>query len=173
VAADADTPLIDLANKGTFTPNDGPDKQPKRGPGRPRGSLNTKAPKKQTPLPPWKDGVISSWAENLYTTAGRMVMAFDANYGTVLQGIATPAGQAWENLAKDSPQLRRIIHSLMTTTKLSELVMAHVPLIILVLHKHGPVKEQFDKMAEKLAEEMEVSVNGHPVDPADSNSSSV
>jgi hypothetical protein len=162
-----DTPIIDLANSGSPVNNDGPDKAPKRGPGRPRGSVSARPPKRQTPLPPWKDGVISSWAENLYTTAGRMVAAFDPNYGTVLQGIAAPAGQAWENLAKDSPQLRRIFHGLMTTTKMSELIMAHVPLFILILHKHGPVKSAMEGFADKFAGEMAeqmVAPDGHPVD---------
>lgn len=144
-----ETPLIDLT-KGTFTTNDS-DAPPRR-------TRNTKptssAPKKRAPLPAWKDGVISSWATNLYITAGKMVAAYDENYGTVLQGIAVPAGQAWENLAKDSPGLRRVFHSLMTTTKMSELVMAHVPLIILVMHRHGPVKQKIDELSEQLAEEM-------------------
>jgi hypothetical protein len=159
----ADTPIIDLS-KGTFTPNDTSDKPPKRGPGRPKGSLSSRSPKRQTPLPPWKDGVISSWAENLYKTTGRLVAAFDPNYGTVLQGIAQPAGQAWENLAKDSPPMRRLFHTLMTTTKLSELIMAHLPLFILVLHQHGPIKNSFDGIAEKFAGEMAeqmAATNGH------------
>lgn len=143
-----ETPLIDLA-KGTFTPND-TDTAPRRS----RPTKTSSAPKKRAPLPAWKDGVISDWATNLYITAGKMVAAYDENYGTVLQGIAVSAGHAWENLAKDSPSLRRIIHSLMTTTKTSELIMAHVPLIILVMHKHGPVKAKIDELNEQLAEEM-------------------
>jgi hypothetical protein len=166
-----DTPIVDLASAGGPVSNDEKDKPPKRGVGRPKGSLSgarTTGPKKQTPLPPWKDGVIASWATNLYTTAGRMVAAFDPNYGTVLQGIAEPAGQAWENLAKNSPQMRRVFHHLMTTTKLSELIMAHIPLFILVLHKHGPVKNQFEKFADKFAGEMAetmASANGHNPEP--------
>ncbi len=149
VAAPAgETPLIDLT-KGTFTTND-TDAPPRRT----RNARTTSPPKKRAPLPAWKDGVISAWATNLYTTAGKMVAAYDENYGVVLQGIAVPAGQAWENLAKDSPTLRRIIHSLMTTTKTSELIMAHMPLIILVMHKHGPVKQKIDELSDQLAEEM-------------------
>src|SRR3972149_250704 len=92
-----DTPIVDLATAGGPVTNDEKDKPPKRGVGRPKGSFagtRNSGPKKQTPLPAWKDGVIAGWAENLYSTAGRMVAAFDPNYGRVIQGIAAPAGQA-------------------------------------------------------------------------------
>lgn len=110
--------------------------------------------KKQKPLPPWKDGVISAWATNLYDVAGKMLEAFDADYGQALQMIAIPAGAAWEGVAKTSPGLRRIIHQLMQTTKLSELVMAHIPLIIVVMHKHGPMREMFTDVENELIDQM-------------------
>lgn len=146
--ASSETSLIDLAKAGTFEP---PGIDPDVKPNRARKSAPP--PKKRPALPPWKDGVISHWATNLYQTAGQMVVPFEPNYGAILQGISEPAGQAWENLARDSPGLRRVFHSLMTTTKMSELIMAHMPLIILVLHKHGPVQEQMSRFAEKLSEE--------------------
>lgn len=121
---------------------------------RKRAPRSSTPPKKQKPLPPWKDGVISAWAENLYTVAGQMIEAFDSDYGQALQSIATSAGAAWEGVAKTSPGLRRIIHNLMQTTKLSELIMAHVPLIIVVMHKHGPMRQMFTEVENELIDQM-------------------
>lgn len=104
------------------------------------------SPKKQKPLPPWKDGVIAAWATNVYDVSGKMIEPFDPEYGMALQSIAVSAGNAWEGVAKTSPGLRRVIHQLMTTTKMSELIIAHVPLVIVVMHKHGPMRHMFDEI---------------------------
>ena len=146
-----DIPLIDL-EKGKFIAGDGPRKR-----GRPPGSANT-GPKKRAPLPPWRDGVIASWVQNFYETAGKAIENFDEPYGVIIQNIAPAAAQAWENLARDNPQLRRFFAWIMTTGKLTELVFAHSPLFLYVLHRYGPARERMDEFSEKFAEEMDKQV---------------
>lgn len=152
--SESDIPLIDLAMGGSFT-DEQPPKRTRRtsrssGPTTAQGS-----PKKRSPLPPWRDGVISEWATNLYRMGGEVIEQFDEPYGQILQNIAVPAGQAWENLARDSPQLRRFFHWMMTTGKLSELVFAHTPLFMYMLHRYGPARDRMEDFAEKFANEME------------------
>jgi hypothetical protein len=146
-SSEDDIPLIDL-EKGKFIGG-----EPKRR-GRPPGSQSTTA-KKRAPLPPWRDGVISAWAENFYTMAGQAIESFDEDYGKILQAIAAPAGQAWEDLARDTPQLRRFFAWIMTTGKLTGLVMAHSPLFMYALHRYGPARDRMEEFAEKFAEEMD------------------
>lgn len=148
--SESDIPLIDLA-RGTFS-DETPPKRTRRTSANASGAPG---PKKRTPLPPWRDGVISEWATNLYEMAGKAIVVFDEPYGNILQTIAVPAGQAWENLARDSPQLRRMFHWAMTTGKLSELIFAHSPLLMYMLHRYGPARDRMDDFAEKFADEME------------------
>ena len=148
-SSEDDVPLIDL-EKGKFV---GADTGRKRR-GRPPGSTST-TPKKRAPLPPWRDGVIAEWVSNFYTIAGKAIENFDEPYGVIIQNIAAPAGQAWENLARDSPQLRRFFAWIMTTGKLTELIMAHSPLIMYVLHRYGPARDRMDEFAERFQDEME------------------
>lgn len=116
------------------------------------------APRK-TPLPPWKDGVISAFMTNLYDSAGDLLMPFNEPYGTVFKAIAENCGNAWEKAAKDSIWVRRWIHSLMQASVFSQLAFAHMPLAIVALHQHGPLRQATDDLAEQFA-------NGFPQDSA-------
>ena len=144
-----DTPLADL--KVQTISQDEYDKSKKRPP--PKNS----APKK-SPLPPWKDGVIAAFMTNLYETAGDLLLAVSPDpeapsvaYGTVFKAIAENCGRAWEEVAKDSPYLRRWIYSMMQASKLSKLMMAHMPLMIVALHQHGPLRQATNDIAEDIA----------------------
>lgn len=108
------------------------------------------APKK-TPLPAWKDGVIAKFMTEVYITAGDLIEPFNEPYGLVFKAISENCGQAWEDCAKESPWLRRWIYSLMQASKLSKLLMAHMPLMIVALHQHGPLRQATDDFAEHVA----------------------
>lgn len=110
-----------------------------------------KAAPKKTPLPAWKDGVISAFMTNMYTTAGKLIEPYNEPYGFAFQAIAETAGDAWEDCAKDSPALRRFIHNLMTTSKMSKLLMAHMPLFIVAMHQHGPLRQVTEDVADRYA----------------------
>lgn len=107
---------------------------------------------KKPPLPPWKDGVISGFMEQLYETAGDIILPYSEPYGYAFKGIAEGCGQAWEACAKDSPALRRFIHSLMSASNFSKLAAAHMPLFIVALHQHGPLRQVTDDIAAEYAD---------------------
>lgn len=138
------TPLADLKVQ-TITQDEFDGKKAK-----PASKPSAAAPRK-APLPPWKDGVISSFMTNLYDTAGDLLMPFNEPYGQVFKAIAENCGEAWEACAKDSPWLRRWIYSLMQASKLSKLMLAHMPLMIVALHQHGPLRQATDEFAEQFA----------------------
>jgi hypothetical protein len=143
-----DIPLADLKVQ-TISQDDF---DPKR-PDRPKGRASA-PPKKRLPLPPWKDGVISSFMTGLYETLGDLIEPYDAPYGYCFKAIAENCGEAWESCAKDSPTIRRWIHQLMSASKLSKLALAHAPLALLTVHRFGPLRTVTDEMAESMAERM-------------------
>jgi hypothetical protein len=139
-----ETPLADL-KVTTISQDEFDGKKAK-----PASKPSASAPRK-TPLPPWKDGVIRDFMTGLYDSAGDLIMPFNEPYGHVFKAIAENCGQAWEDAAKDTPWLRRWIYSLMQASKLSKLLMAHMPLMIVALHQHGPLRQATDDLAEQFA----------------------
>lgn len=109
----------------------------------------TAGPPRKTPLPPWKDGVISSFMTGIYDMAGDLLLPYSEPYGYAFKAIAENCGQAWEDCAKDNPWLRRFIHNLMNASKLSKLAAAHMPLAIVALHQHGPLRQMTDDVADE------------------------
>lgn len=152
-ARDDDIPLADL-KVTTINQEDFDPKKPNK-PGRPSAP-----PKRKMPLPPWKDGVISSFMTNLYEQLGALIEPYDAPFGYTFKAIAVNAGEAWEACAKDSPAIRRWIHQLMSASKLSKLALAHAPLALLAVHRFGPLRQQTDDIAEEFAERM-AATNDH------------
>lgn len=129
----------------TITHDDFRANDPKKAP---RGT--SAPPKKKPPLPPWRDGVISAFVENAYEIAGNLLESYEPAISAALKAIAPSAGTAWENCARDSPALRRWFHMLMTTSKFSELMMVHLPLGIVLMHRFGPLRQATDDLAESM-----------------------
>lgn len=139
-----EVPLADL-KVTTITQEEFDGKKQKPGP-----KPSSSAPKR-TPLPPWRDGVISTFMTSLYDSAGDLLMPFQPAYGAVFKAIAENCGNAWEKAAKDSIWVRRWIHSLMQASVFSQLAFAHMPLAIVALHQHGPLRQATDDLAEQFA----------------------
>ncbi len=116
-----------------------------------------KKPKK--PLPRWKDGAISDFAEKIYKASGA---ALQLNHdpeirliGQQLIECAYQCGQAWEKVAKRNELVRRIFDRLMTTSDLGELFWAHVPIFVPVLRRFGPLRATFNNIQEQFDEEFQ------------------
>lgn len=140
-----ETPLADL-KVTTITQDEFDGKKSK-----PTAKASARSAPRKTPLPPWKDGVISAFMENLYDSAGDLLMPFNEAYGMSFKAIAENCGNAWERAAKDSIWVRRWIHSLMQASVFSQLAFAHMPLAIVALHQHGPLRQATDDIAEHIA----------------------
>lgn len=119
----------------------------------------TKDPKPKKPLPRWKDGAISTFAERVYKTVGSMAMLNNDPeirlIGQQLTEIAYQCGEAWEKVAKRNEMVRRFFDRVMTTSDMGELFWVHVPVLIPVLRKFGPFRSAFANVQEQFEEEFD------------------
>lgn len=70
---------------------------------------------------------------NLYAVTGFGVSYADQEIGQTLAGIADTAADAWLHLAQQNPAVRRALVQLTTASSTGELLMAHAPLMALVV----------------------------------------
>ena len=118
------------------------------------------APKKQRakkPLPRWKDGNISAFCERVYKSAGG-VLLFNPDpeirlIGQSLIECAVPAGIAWEKVAKRHEVIRRFFDRIMTTSDLGELFWAHLPVLVPVFRRFGPLRGTVEGLQEEFERE--------------------
>ena len=128
-------PGLDELHAAGPPPGPEPDKPPGE-PGERRGRWGRRRPEPQeVPMP--KGGVIAAGVNRLYRRAGRIVRAMDEDIGTAIIECTKPdpedpdwltVGQAWENLAKDSPRIRRWLLRLIKGGALQDLILAHAPI---------------------------------------------
>lgn len=97
-----------------------------------------------------------------YTTVGIAVSAFDMPVGVAIVENAENCAEAWEKYAKTNPAIRRALMRFIQTSAVSEVVLAHVPIVMGILQAHGP-----DNIKDKLVmfsaapETSNGSSNGH------------
>ena len=98
--------------------------------------------------------------EDLYTGLGMMLIPFDPSCGKVIIEAAPRCAETLDDLAKTNPAVRRILISLVTTSALGAVVMAHAPIIMAIAMHHVPaLREKQEKMVGEFAEMM---ANGFP-----------
>lgn len=139
------------------TPEELKDIPPRRG--RAAKVKMTKEARPRKPLPRWKDGAISTFAERIYKTAGAaLLINHDPEIrliGQQLIDCAYQCAEAWEAVAKRNEMVRRVFDRLMSTSELGELFWAHVPIFVPVLRKFGPLRSAFGNIQEQFEEEFE------------------
>lgn len=134
--------------------DEAPDKPP-RGRRRSSRALKDEEPKKRQPLPPWKTGQISQFVEQLYTLGGSSLIGLgNERYGQVFVNIAEPAGQAWEKVARRHEWLRRFFDKIMSGSEITELVMAHAPIIVMLFSDAGLLRLSNSQVAQDFNDEL-------------------
>ena len=97
------------------------------------------APPRDTPnVPADRPGKIAKWVTTQYTRIGILLTPVDPVCGNAVTSAAVAAGLAWERLARENKTIRDVINRLMQTTVTTELIMAHLPIMIAVLTHHVP-----------------------------------
>lgn len=124
------------------------------------GSAHTHAAKEsraKKPLPRWKDGQISTFCERVYKAAGgACLLNSDPEIRLIGQSLiecAYQAGQAWEKVAKRHEIVRRFFERIMTTSDLGELFWAHLPILVPVFRRFGPLRGTIDGLQEEFNRE--------------------
>lgn len=109
------------------------------------------AMKAQAPLPPFRAGLIAKGVNKQYRRAGRIIRMWNYQIGSAVIAAATvrpkddddqdeddlTVGEAWENLAKTNPRVRRWLLRLVSGGIMGDLFQAHLPILLAVLMAEG------------------------------------
>lgn len=88
------------------------------------------------PPPPYKAGVIAHGMNKLYRRVGKIMNGFDPIIGAGIIDAATEeedkvtVGEAWDELAKTNPRIRRFLMKMLTGKGYVQLVWAHLPMFL-------------------------------------------
>lgn len=141
------------------------DKPPQRSSGRRPSPLPAADDEPKMP----KGGVIAAGVNKMYRRAGKIIRGFEhgdpAGIGQAFIECTKPdldepeeereltVGEAWENLARSNPRIRRFLLRIVETNDIAALVMAHAPIGIAFAMKPWVQKlVPFGDMVESLTE---------------------
>lgn len=111
-----------------------------------------KAPRERKPVPMPRGGLRKP-LEDLYTSLGMMMMPFDESCARVIIEAAPRCAESLDDLAKTNPAVRRLLISLVTTSALGAVIMAHAPIVMAVAMHHVPaLRNKQEKMVADMAE---------------------
>jgi hypothetical protein len=114
-----------------------------------------KALRKNKPMPKAPQGGLRRPLEDMYTGLGMMLMPFDPSCGKVIIDAAPRCAETLDELAKTNPAVRRILISLVTTSALGAVIMAHAPILMAIAMHHVPaLRDRQEKMVGEFAEMM-------------------
>jgi hypothetical protein len=113
---------------------------------RPPGPGNRgRAPVADADVPMPKGGIIAAGVNKLYRRAGKILRVFDAEMGEAFIACTRPdpdgedgeltVGEAWENLCKTNPRVRRAVLKAIAGGAAGDLIMAHAPIGIAFMMK--------------------------------------
>lgn len=123
--------------------------------GRKPKSAQPRKAKVKKPDPPTPRGGLRKPLEDLYTGLGMMMIPFDPSCGKVIIEAAPRCAETLDDLAKTNPAVRRILISLVTTSALGAVIMAHAPILMAIAMHHIPaLREKQEQMVGEFAEMM-------------------
>lgn len=153
----SDKPLIeDLALSTEF------DAAPRRPPGRPPGAKTKK------PVPPYRQGALIEPLEKMYGALALGLMPFAPltarsilsdvevtleDNSTVVRSNAENIAHAWDEWAKTSPAVRRLLYPLLNVAGGAKVVAAHLPILMAVALETGLVSKLLSHGVGEQAEE--------------------
>jgi hypothetical protein len=116
------------------------------------GKPKEKKAKVRKPTPPMPRKGLAGPLTNMYTGLGMTLAMVDKHCGMAVVESAEDCAQAWEDLAKTNPKVRRAILMLLETSDVTKIVIAHAPIMVAVMSHHMPlVREQQLKVVEMFA----------------------
>ena len=119
-------------------------------------------------------GRIAKGMNRLYRRAGKIVKTFDPAVGEALievtragDGEDLTVGDAWEELARTNPRIRRFLTRLISGGARGQLAAAHAPLLLAVLMKPAVLDRiPFGRLIEALADRDEGQAPAGPAGTA-------
>lgn len=116
--------------------------EPSISPGTPRASRKER---KEAPPKP-REGSLVKPLTDLYTTVGMMLAPFDPACSVAFIDNAHSCAVAMEKLARENESIRRVILALTQTSAWGGALIAHMPIILVIMMHHGP-----PQVAERVA----------------------
>jgi hypothetical protein len=137
------------------------EREPDRVPGRvrpeePKRKTRERAPRPEPePLPVFRAGPIAKGVNRLYRKGGKILKVWDAELGQALIECTrkdidpdtgepdpedTTVGEAWEEIAKVNPRIRRVLLKLIEGGAWGALFMAHAPILLAILTKESVLR---------------------------------
>lgn len=133
---------------------------------RTRGRSAEAAPKVEEEVPPFRAGPIAKGVNKIYTRIGRVVRAMDPDVGQAIILMTrkesdddVTVGEAWEELARTNPRIRRVLLKVISGGAWGQLVMAHAPVVVAILMK--------ERIRSKLPMPKLVDAFFEPAEPGD------
>jgi hypothetical protein len=118
-----------------------------------QGKAKAKTPKRPKAIPSAPRGGILKPLEELYTGIGLMMMPFDPSCGRVIIEAAPACAKSLNDMANTNPAVRRLLISLLSTSAMGAVVMAHAPIVMAIAMHHIPaLKSKQEKMVADMAE---------------------
>lgn len=136
-------PLDDLKDRASETAGEAAPSD--RIPEEPKGRRSRHARQRQAasePLPPFKEGQIARGINRLYRKAGRIIRAMDRDIGMAviestqkIEEDDVTVGEAWEEIARHNPRIRRFLLRIMKGGAWGQLFWAHAPIFLAIFMK--------------------------------------
>ena len=92
---------------------------------------------REAPIPRYQKGVIAAGMTKLYKRAGRLVKAMDKDIGVAIIESAEDCGEAWDELARTNPRIRRTLMKMISGGAWGSVIMAHLPILLAIIMKDG------------------------------------
>jgi hypothetical protein len=119
-----------------------------------------RAGKAPVDAPAFRAGPIAKGMNKLYLKGGKVVRVFDPEVGAAMIEATkkeseddVTVGEAWEELARVNPRIRKFLLKLISGGAWGQLFMAHLPILLAVIMKPAVIKHvPFPQLIESLAE---------------------
>lgn len=133
-----------------------------------KGGRRQKALKEPEEVPAFRHGPIAKGMNKLYFKVGKIVRGFDPEVGQAMIDATkkeseddVTVGEAWEEIARTNPRIRKFLLKLISGGAWGQLFMAHAPILLAVIMKPAVISRiPFAKVIESMAEADEDSAPG-------------
>lgn len=115
------------------------------------GKPKQKKEKVRKPTPPMPRNGIAAALTNVYTGLGMTVAMADRHCGMAIVESAEDCGQAWEDLARRNPKVRRALLMFLETSDVTKVIIAHAPIMAAVFAHHAPLGDAQVSLIEQFA----------------------
>ena len=108
------------------------------------------------PVPEYRAGMYKVPVAALYGQVGQVVSYVAYPIGQALIGQAGPCAEAWDNLARTNPKVRKWLGNMTKTGAWGELIAAHIPIMMTTMYVLGPASFR-ERMGDMVMSSMDAT----------------